>query len=384
MPVKHCIYKQESQPHYSAVAFENILTEEKGDYFTYPEESRDRFINCKSPVVTTWAEENKKGKLVAEVGFLSNTSKHFLRPKEQDPADETSAFMSLHKILVDSYDSDDVTMEDTKSPFFDIIMEPDLGAKYYQELQAYLLEGTDLNPYINETTAQNPGSPAINQIQLSRVLSYRIDENILSSELLGAIAKDGILKSRLAIMEAAIKNLKRQATGKELGLQFDWEARKLIDIGRTAQSIESNSDYPFFTQAYNEYYDQKEDSNTSFASFIKNHPATLYNRADSSFTIVRRELDKDIKDSDGILYNKDSNSLILVPYMDIKENFPAQLFRRFNEFADCIENQKSHGVTCDDIEEKRVFIETILTHYYTEALKDLQEDSSEDEDSSGN
>ena len=387
MPAKHCIYKQEGHPHYSAVAFENILVEKKGDYSKYSEEARDKFIKCKSPVVTTWAEENKKGNLVAEVGFLSNTRKHFLRPKKRDSDDEVSAFTILHKILVDSIDFKDVLSKKTESPFFDIIMEPDLGAKYYQELQAYLLQGTDLNPYINETIAQKPGSPDISSIHLNRVLSYKIDENILSSKFQGDIANKGILKSRLVILEAAIKNLKSQATGEDLELQFGWEARKLIDIGRTARSIENNSDYPFFTQAHNEYYDQEEESrqDTSFASFIKNHPATLYNRADSSFTIFGREIDRNIKDSDGILYNKDANSLILVPhiYKDTDENFPAQLFRRFNEFADCIENQKSHGVICDDIEEKIVFIKTILTHYYTEALKDPQEDSSEDEDSSG-
>ena len=156
-----------------------------------------------------------------------------------------------------------------------------------------------------------------------------------------------------------------------------------MDIGRTARLTESNGDYPFFTQAYSEYSNQPERSfrQGSFASFIKNHPATLYNRSDSSFFTVRERIETDIKDPDGIFYKRDESSLIMVPYTGTDKSFPAQLFRRFNEFADCIENQNKFGITCDDIEEKRVFMRTVLTHYYTTALKAQQTDSTGDDES---
>ena len=383
MPVKHCVYEKEShtstEPRYSAVAFENILAEEKGNYAKYPENSKARFISCQSPVAQDWAEENKRGKLVAEVGFLSDLSKYFLRPKGQNPTDERSAFTVLYKMLVDSDDPIEIFSKEFTSPFFDIVLEPDLGAEYYQELRAYMLQGTDLNPYVNETLSSN-----VESIRLNRVLSYKTDEKILSSQSTGAIALEGIIKSRFAILEDAIDRLKTQATNGELASHFDWEPRKRVDIGRTAQLIESHGDYPFFTQAYSEYNNHPERSfqGGSFASFIKDHPATLYNRSDSSFLTVREKTEiGSIKDPDGIFYKRDDSSLIMVPYTGEDKSFPAQLFRRFNAFADCIENQNKFGIICDDVEEKQAFMRTVLTHYYETTLEDQQKDSTDDDES---
>ena len=403
MPAKHCIYKQEShpdsKPHYNTAAFENILAKEMGDYVLYPENSRERAVNCKSSVIRDWAEKNKKGKLIAEVGFLTNERKYFLRQKNRDPLDEKPAFKVLYEVLTDSNSATKYSSEQSKSPFFDIVAEPDFGAEYYRELKSYLLQGTDLNPYINETSKHGIGT-----IRLNRVLSYKIDEEILKDETIGIIAEKGILKSRLVILEDAIKRLKNKTAGKEWEWQFGWKSRHLIDIGRIAQSIENNNDYPFFTQVYDEYLSQKEKSwkdyltdiipdsilnnesdKDSFASFIKNHPATLHNRADSSFTMPMflpnfvKEIEINRKDADGIFYNKDADSLIMVPYTGTDESFPAQLFRRFNEFAECIENHETPGMVCNDIEEKRVFVKAILTHYYTEALEAQMEDPPKNE-----
>ena len=358
MPVKHCIYKQksplQSPPQYSAVALENILTEETGDYVIHPDNSGERFINCKSSVAEDWAKKNKKGKLVTEVGFLSETKRYFLRPKDKYPIDEISAFTILDEIVANN------------SPFFDIAIDPEFGDEYYHEIKVYALQGANLNPYINETVMKDPEIPrdSASQIQLNRILSYKADERILKNELV-----EGIFRRRLLILEAAINKLKSQEKSKEMELQLEWKPRTLIDIGNTAESIENNGDYPFFTQAYEDYNSRKkepqteldrhildnlfddESKNMSFASFIKHHPATLYNRANSSF--------------------------VLIPYIDTDENLPARLFRRFNEFVDCIENQKKENIACDDIEEKEVFIKTILNHYYLEVLNKQKKGSSD-------
>ena len=157
----------------------------------------------------------------------------------------------------------------------------------------------------------------------------------------------------------------------ELALQFDLKPRKLIDIGRTAKAIETNSDYSFFTQLHDSWQEKKTQRNLStlfdldnsnpvnndsqdisFASFIKNHPATLYNGAGGSFVVI--------------------------PYTDTDENLPAQLFRRFNEFVDCVKNQEALGIACDDIEEKKVFIKTILDSYYHEEEEDQEKEEEKD------
>ena len=362
MPVKHCIHKKKLQEgfHYSVTALENIMTKQKGNYLNYPANSRARLINCKSPLVKAWAEdaENEKGELVAEVGFFSNTREYFLRPKANDVNDELSAF-HIWK---------DVT--DIVSPFFDIVMEPEFGNDFFQEFQAYMLQGTNVNPYIDEELIEDPDIPRDNtgRVNLNRVLSYKLDEKA-SRHLSDKAKGKSIFKKRWAILQDAINRLKNRTRHEELELHFDFKPRKLIDIGRTAESIENSSDYPFFTQAYENYPkkteekswrdyisnffsdDDSEQEETSFASFIKNHPATLYNRADGSFVII--------------------------PYIDTEENFPAQLFRRFNEFLDCMENQKKQEFICDDIEEKEKFTEIILENFYKEDLQyRAEEDSS--------
>ena len=352
MPVKHCIYKKRRNEgekfQYSAIALEHIMAEEKGDYIKYPENSRERFISCKSPVVEAWAKE--KGELVTEVGFFGDDLEYFLRKKGEDPNDEISAFKIWDKITEDD------------NPFFDIVMEPEFGNEYYQEVQAYMLEGMNLNPYIDDKLIkEDPNIPRdnSNQIHLNRILSYRIDERA-SENLSGIAGAEGIFRRRWHILETAINKLKR--TNAELKLQFDLKLRDLVDIGRTAEATEhDDSDYPFFAQVYEEYKKQKEQNDgwwdyireyapiemngehDSFASFIRDHPATLHNRADGPF--------------------------IIVPYVDAEENFPAQLFRRFNEFWDCIENENEKEMVCDDKEEKDVYIKYILKHYYTENPK---------------
>ena len=66
MPVKHCVYKG-SDGGYSAVALENIEEKILAEYH-YPEDSRRVLIDCESPVVTKWADNNNKGTLITEVG----------------------------------------------------------------------------------------------------------------------------------------------------------------------------------------------------------------------------------------------------------------------------------------------------------------------------
>ena len=341
MPVKHCIYKQEQENggfYYSAVAPENIIAEEKSDYFKYPENSRERFINCESPVIKNRALENKKGELITEVGFLAKSREYFLRPKKEDSDDEKSVFTLWDQTIK------------TGSPFFDIVMEPEFGNEYYRELRAYILQGTDLNPYIDETTITDNSPPMHNgQIDFDRILSYKVEEKALNSK--------SFFEKRWRVLESAINRLKSQAAHRDLELVFDSKPVKLTDLGRTARSVENNSDYPFFTQAYEDYKNRGTNPNyseeyvldfwndddgreeISFAAFIKDHPATLYNNTvDGSSTII--------------------------PYRDTEENFPSQMFRRFNEFLSCIENQNNRGIACEDIEEKKSFIKIILNLYY--------------------
>ena len=279
-----------------------------------------------------WARENKTGHLVTEVGFLGKKTEHFIRAKGPDPFDEETAF----KVWNDIIDVKD-------GPFEDIALEPGFGSKYYQELRDYMLKGTDLNPYIYEKVRGELDLPrnSKGQIQLNRVLSYKIDEEILES--LGG-HKETIFNKRGAVLRIAVNKLRDQGN-KAIELIFGLDFMKLVDVGRAVSSYFTNNvSYPFLSQGLQE---GALNSGISSASFIKNHPATLYNRADGDF--------------------------IIVPYVDKEYNFPAQLFRRFNAFLDCIEKQTD----CNNIEEKRAYTNLFLAFY--KEMKDKQEKGDSEE-----
>ena len=343
MPVKHCIYKKwMGSEEFKAIALENILAEERGNYIEYPIDSRERVINCKSTVAENWAEG--KGELVAEVGFFGEDRKYFLRAKrDRDTYDERSIFGIWPSIVGEG------------NPFFDIVIEPDFGDEYYRETRDYMLQGSDLNPYINGELIKDPDIPrdSAGQVHFDRILSYKIDKDI-SYQLSGWLGGNiGIFRKRLSVLESAVRRMQSHTADGEFELQFGWGFRRLVELGLTAESIESNSDYPFFVQSYQEYLNQRnlkpdyladgEAQDTSFASFIKNHPASLYD----SF----------------------KSSLIFIPYADSDDNLPAHLFRRVYEFRDCIEKQEKLGIFCDDIEDKRAYVKIILGHYYKEAIE---------------
>ena len=87
LPLKHCIYRQGEK--YQAVALEVIKKRIEGDY---PENSREVFMDCQSPVVKKWAEEKNKGTLITEVGYFGKNIEYFLKPRKNDPFDEISLF----------------------------------------------------------------------------------------------------------------------------------------------------------------------------------------------------------------------------------------------------------------------------------------------------
>ena len=161
----------------------------------------------------------------------------------------------------------------------------------------------------------------------------------------------GILRRRLSLLESAVRKLQNRTADRGFELHLGWDMRRLTDIGLSAEAIENESDYPFFAKAYQDYQSFIQVSNSLtgrktqdnfLAAFIKNHPASLYD----SF----------------------KSSRIVIPYEDTDENLPAQLFRRVNEFKDCIEKQEELGIACEDIEEKEAYVEIILSHYYEEVV----------------
>ena len=354
MPKKHCIYKnwQNSDNKYHAVSLKNIRDEKQADYLKYPNNSRERLVNCQSPMVQKWAEG--KGEFVTEVGFFGEHKTYFLRPKKEDFTDESSVFTLWPFLLVVSEETRPIKMLKTTafftfSPLLNILKEPDLGAEYYQGVLNYMLKGTDLNTYINSYFVEdsNTFTELSDPQKLKPVLTYQKDEqmSLMLEEWSGT--KKGIFSRLLSLLESVVSHLQTHTASKEeFKLYFGWDLRKLQEMGLTMENM--NNDYPFFNQVYQSYenYRTRSLQGGSLDFFIKKYPAVLYDSSQPSWFVV--------------------------PYTRTEENLPAKLFRRVSQFKKCIESEKKKGVICENREEKRAYIDIVLSHYYQE-IRDQEE-----------
>ena len=349
VPAKHCIYKQglykRGSFHYKAVALESIEEKILRQYSENSEKDNEVFINCSSPVVTAWAEENKQGELVTEVGFFVKNRRYLIRPNEKtDSLDEKTVFQhDLNSLFVTPIQTGQSAL------IFYILQEPEFGAEYYREWLAYATEGVDLNPYIDRGAIKD--SEISRDIQLRRVLSYNVDTLQSREE---STYKDirhpkNLWFFRQRALDKYVEELQMDYSNIEnmklLPLYFSYQGFSLEDLRDYADSIPANpglhdSELPFLPQAYGEYKDKLErnqlQKDTSFAAFMKTHPAVLYNP---------------------------DNSMFLLPYLDEEINVMSRLFRRYNEFVKCAKKQKSNAEPCNEIEDKNAFIKLMLDTY---------------------
>ena len=328
-PAKHCIYKERSRKdgkfRYRAVALEVI---EEKILRQYPENS-DResevFMSCESQIVKDWAGKDKQ--MVAETGFFGDDKRYFIRPNEKiDPVDEVSVFQSEFHAFSNMLPG--------------ILNEPDLGAEYYKEWRAYITEGIDLNPYIDREAIKDPDTPK--GIRLNRVLSYKIDTRITEQK---GVALNNLWLFRMRGVKDHREKINRPHSRIEnlelFPVVFDYRIFSSTDLTDYAESAQTHSglhdiDIPFLTQVYREYtagLTAEERERISFAGFIQEHPAVIY---------------------------KPDDSVFLLPYVDEPSNVKAVLFRRHNEFLTCVNEHDAGAKNCEDVENKRAFIQFML------------------------
>ena len=358
LPVKHCVYKR-ADGSYKSVALENI--EEKIPNNEYSEESRDEkekkveFINCQSPAVTKWATDNevwdansKFGTLITEVGFFSKHRKYLLRPVERDEIDEKSVFDNLSPDMVSGEKPlpNGATFWARYITIFAgmVGVEPDFGHWYYKEMSDYIFNGINLNPYIDETNPHynrngtvkldiprdDRGYPA-----LPRVLSYKIDiQTPFPATTIGIYEGRQFsvdISKQLLLKLSADTNLKQK-----LLFHFQAQVVSSADLSRYAETWESGNGLytPFIAQLYREHKDKQNNTEDkiSLEKFIQTHSSVLVSPA---------------------------NERLLIPYE--KDSFLARLFQKFHEYSKCVNQHKA--VSCEDLEEKRIFIKAVLDVY---------------------
>ena len=336
VPAKHCIYREGPDEggnfHYSAIALGNIEEKILREYPENSEKDSEVFMNCESQIVTDWIGESKK--LVAEVGFFQKDRRYLIRPnKKTDSIDEETVFKHNLNSFVKTYEN--------------IIEEPEFGDKYYREWLAYVTEGVDLNPYIDRDAIKDPDIPR--NIQLERVVSYKIDtEQLKGSDLsMNKWFSDNLWLFRWEAIKKYKEKLWKDYANIEnrqlFSLHFFYRTFHLTDLRDYVDSTPMhhglhNSELPFLIQAYREYENKQKEKgeNKSFEEFIQTHPAVFYNS---------------------------DESLFLIPYSDEEINVPSILFRQYDQFVKCVEEQENSGKPCNGIEEKQAFITFMLGNY---------------------
>lgn len=347
LPVKHCVYK-DTNGTYHAVAMENIEQEIKN---LYPVNSGQVFINCQSPTVKKWAKD--KGILVAEVGFFGKNRNYFLRPnsKDKNQIDEISIFKSLVPKIIGFI----------TTSFNNMLEEPDLAHEYYQKMWDYILWGTSFNSYIDESQdyldipRNREGRP-----DLPNFLSYKIDMETplnINTEMLYIARQYSIwapstykykMLSEFSLYPPLIDRLKalhaNENNSQLLSSHFDYQSvpfaqlRDDVDLVQRDPELYSKAN-PFLIQMYEHWADNESlQDATSFVEFIRSHLATIFK----------------IHDQEPIL---------LLPLADGENYLIAQLFRKFNEFLECIDKDKSQEEICANKEDKKAFIKFMLQNY---------------------
>lgn len=349
LPVKHCIYHKGDE--YQAVALEVIKKRIESEY---PENSRELFVNCQSPVVEKWASTNNTGNFVAEVGYLGKHTEYFLKAKKEDPFDELSIFM----VPMDTVDQP-VAAELLRGKFLlvsvweqltsimgdALIHEPHFAKEMIEAQIAYVLEGMDINSYINNERWVEKEAELGRELPrpLPRFISYEIDMVIHQHVLVRPelpvqpvdllIRRNGVVEKRIEMelnaqsRSASMRNLAErqfQVLGFNVG-------RQLSDV--LAQPQEYKQLFPVISEIYNEYKSKKAkdevaEKETIIDYFLK-HPAVCVDQ---------------------------KKSTIRTPFTISEKSYRSKLCRKFNKYKKCVNEQ---GTSCENIEDKRAYIEFI-------------------------
>ena len=329
VPVKRCVY-QAADGGWTSAALEDI--EEK--ILSSGEEFRD----CRSAAAQQHVEAVHKGGLIAEVGFFSQDRKYFVRPEGEERPDERGFF-----------DEADSLWEALLVPLLldALHHSPILMSRYYARLRDEFLKGSDLNPYLKGARAQ--GVLPVNDkgdFALPLFLTRKRD-----SQTAGFKAPTGALslsQARAALFYQAIGVLADGAPSplkSQLNRHFGFERLSHSEALDSARAEAASPGYSatvgraFFSEAYESFRRKPafasaagaEERFVRFADFIRKHPETVSQAKDETYLMVPRQ----------------------------SGSKTAEIFRKMNETAACLEKEEASRGACPDAEEKSYWLRDV-------------------------
>ncbi len=296
LPTKHCIYKRVDGS-YKAVSIDRIIDQIIPDL---SENSRKVLIDCQSDAVEDWANRMNMGELFTEVGYFGQSRRYFLKERNTDTLDEGTPF---NYILLSSV---------VRNGFNLILMkEPQFYKETSHSIREYVLEGEDLNLYLDL------------DMEIPRAFSYAVTRTHL--RLANA-------RSKLLFHEeiSRVQNLKDFQSKEYKDLNAD---SKIVGI-----SIDFLSDYIERVEEYSVLYKEKlpslydlyqrfldQDQQKEFADFFLFQPEIF--QVPSSVTTQRMES-------------------ILVPYAI--NGYTAEVIKKYNENKTCLKKEEDEHIPCPD------------------------------------
>ena len=371
LPVKHCVYER-SEGKYKAIALEVI---KKRIESNYPDGSRKIFMDCESPVIQEWASNTEQewasnteqGKLITEVGYFAEKREYFLKPTSDDPYDEMPIFsawllprQTLRSLAIEYFkEGEDVRKHLLHSHWVDILVSnnmmlsllsnPTFTRRIINEMREYVLNGVNLNPYLNRDNIEDK----YRDINVPRVLSYEAESMAIS--LLNPQAEIaerhqhpglyGLFGIRLAVIEnfSAVSLVPFLNAEDEDQLNRYYLHGSIIDTTKLNEinNLVKNNDVdslsaeqiPFLLEAYEEYKDivdstsdvqPIEQSALSFVTFLRNH---------------------------SLVCTIPGLSVVLIPYNST--NVTAKMCKNLNLYKECID-MHSADQPCENIEDKKI------------------------------
>ena len=304
MPIKQCIY-QKSDGSWKAIALDFIEQQIEGQY---AENSGELFISCQSPVVQKWVEKNINGQFVSEVGYFTDHKTYFLNDTTEKTPQDLTLFTDTFWRSLSLYSL--IDLPGAPSAMIFLLTEPDLARELIFSLEKDIMEGADLNPYLDK------------EFNLPRLPYYIFGINVLST-------KTNILETITSLYSVYHTDI-----SKRYNYFSSWLSKSdLIETVKTQPLGKHNQ--TIFNDIYKEYIKTNKEPTEeqdfhNFYNYIFNHP-TLFKRQDSK---------------------------VFIPYS--MDNFYARLFKKYNTYKKCIENTRTVGVYfCKDKIEKEYYIDYI-------------------------
>lgn len=312
MPPKHCIYQKDGT--FQAVSLDIIRDKLKIDF---PDGSREILIDCQSPVVKKFSEQNKLGQFVAEIGsFLSDTH-FFIKPLPEDSLDEFTMFGYSNVIV---------------AVLLEVLDEPLMRDKMIQRLKKYVMHGMDFNPYLDgkqfrealnlDEDVSLPELPLFPnwEIMETQGSSFHLLNNLqaIHTKVFQKTRYDEVKKR--TVFDLHLVDLDPV----NIQIKIDQLTQNSInDQGLRKVYSAYGDSTPFIYQAYENYAGlYKNDPNRpEFGQFLKDLPETIY---------------------------VDEKRILLLPFD--QENMYVDFFRKYNENKECL--NASH---CPGREHKEAF-----------------------------